>query len=133
MMTCEARAEHQIPIAIPRKTFPFFHSRSRLLDTHKIQAISPLVDRLMRLIEGASCVPGKEFEIRVGSPGSAGKCTRARQSGKSRKKSTRPLRCQPGDEISIVVTDQEKDSTSKTIVHNGITSDPTPNTGAASS
>jgi len=30
-----------------------------------IQAISPLVDRLMRLIEGSHCVPGDEFGVEL--------------------------------------------------------------------
>ncbi len=50
--------------------FPGKRSRSSILEVDswipsKIQAISPLVDRLMRLIEGAQCVPGKEFEIEL--------------------------------------------------------------------
>jgi serine/threonine-protein kinase RsbW len=31
----------------------------------KIQAISPLVDRLMLLIEGSPCVSGKEFDVEL--------------------------------------------------------------------
>jgi len=31
----------------------------------KIQAISPLVDRLVRLIEGSQCVPGEEFDVEL--------------------------------------------------------------------
>src|SRR6267154_1089064 len=31
----------------------------------EVRAISPLVDRLMRLIEGSQCVPGEEFDIEL--------------------------------------------------------------------
>ena len=46
------------------------HSRSFILEIDswmpsKIQAISPLVDRLMRLIEGSQCVPGDEFDVEL--------------------------------------------------------------------
>jgi serine/threonine-protein kinase RsbW len=42
-------------------------------------------------------------------------------------------RCGPGNEISIVVTDQRKGFDFGKIVGNGFTSDPLPNMGAASS
>ena len=46
------------------------HSRSSVLEIDscmpsKIQAISPLVDHLMRLIEGSQCVPGDEFDVEL--------------------------------------------------------------------
>jgi hypothetical protein len=31
----------------------------------EVRAISPLVDRLMRLIEESQCVPGKEFDVEL--------------------------------------------------------------------
>jgi anti-sigma regulatory factor (Ser/Thr protein kinase) len=47
---------------------PPTRSRSSVLEIDswmpsRIQAISPLVDRLMRLIEQSRCVPEEEFEI----------------------------------------------------------------------
>ena len=51
---------------------PFLAKRSRspILEIDswmpsEIQAISPLVDRLMRLIEGSQCVPGAEPDIEL--------------------------------------------------------------------
>jgi len=46
------------------------HSRSSILEIdswmpNKIQAISPLVDRPMRLIEGSQCFPGDEFDVEL--------------------------------------------------------------------
>ena len=45
-------------------------SRSSILEIDfwmpsEVRAISPLVDRLMRLIEGSQCVPGEEFDIEL--------------------------------------------------------------------
>ncbi len=45
-------------------------SRSSVLEIDswmpsKIQAISPTVDRLMRLIEGSQCIPGNEFDVEL--------------------------------------------------------------------
>jgi len=62
-------------------------SRSSILEIDswmpsKIQAISPLVDRLMLLIEGSPCVSGKEFDVELAL---------REESGRSRGKSARPL------------------------------------------
>lgn len=90
----------------------------------KIQAISPQVARLMRLIEGAKCVPGKEFDIELalrealenavvhGNREDAGQKVHVR------------CRCQPGKEISIVVTDQGEGFDFEKIAGNGATADP---------
>jgi len=44
-------------LALSPKTLTFSHRGNRLLDAEpKIHAISPTVDRLMRLIEGSECV-----------------------------------------------------------------------------
>jgi anti-sigma regulatory factor (Ser/Thr protein kinase) len=45
-------------------------SRSSILEVDswmrsEVRAISPLVDRLMRLIEGSLCVPGDEFDVEL--------------------------------------------------------------------
>ena len=109
--------------------FPGKRSRSSILEIDswmpsKIQAISPLVDRLMRLIEGAQCVPGKEFEIELAlREALENALVHGNQENPERKVHVR-CRCQPGNEISIVVTDQGKGFDFETIVRNGVTSDP---------
>jgi hypothetical protein len=46
------------------------HSRSSILEIDswmpsRIQAVSPLVDGLVRLIEGSQCFPGDEFDVEL--------------------------------------------------------------------
>ena len=90
----------------------------------KIQAISPLVDRLMRLIEGSQCVPGEEFDVELAlREALENAVVHGNQENPERKVRIR-CRCRPGNEISIVVTDQGKGFDFETIVRNGITSDP---------
>jgi serine/threonine-protein kinase RsbW len=91
---------------------------------NKIQAISPLVDRLMRLIEGSQCIPGEEFGVQLAlREALENAVVHGNQENLERKVRIR-CRCQPGKEISIVVTDQGKGFDFETIVRNGITSDP---------
>jgi hypothetical protein len=106
---------------VPDSPLPFRGNRSRssVLEidcwmTRKIQAISPLVDRLMTLIGGVKGVPGQEFELALrqvlenavahGDPRDHERKIRVR------------CRCQPGKQISIIVTDQEKRFDIETIV-----------------
>jgi serine/threonine-protein kinase RsbW len=90
----------------------------------KIQAIAPLVDRLMRLIEGSQCVPGEEFGVELAvREALENAVVHGNQEDPETKVHIR-CRCQPGNEISIVVTDQGKGFDFETIVRNGITSDP---------
>ena len=90
----------------------------------RIQAISPLVDRLMRLIEGSQCVPGEEFGVELAvREALENAVVHGNQEDPETKVHIR-CRCQPGKEISIVVTDQGKGFDFQTIVRNGITSDP---------
>jgi len=90
----------------------------------KIQAISPLLGHLMRLIEGAQCVPGKEFEIELAlREALANAVVHGNQEDPKRKVHVR-CRCQPGKEISIAVTDQGKGFDVEKTVGNGITTDP---------
>ena len=104
-------------------------SRSSVLEIDswmpsEIQAIAPLVDRLMRLIEGAQCVPGEEFDVELAlREALENAVVHGNQEDPERKVRIR-CRCQPGNEISIVVTDQGKGFDFETIVRNGITSDP---------
>ena len=109
--------------------FPGKRSRSSILEIDswmpsKIQAISPLVDRLMRLIEGSKCVPGEEFDVELALRETLENAiVHGNQENPERKVRIR-CRCQPGNEISIVVTDQGNGFDFETIARSGITSDP---------
>jgi serine/threonine-protein kinase RsbW len=88
-----------------------------------IQAISPLVDRLMRLIERSQCVPGAEPDVELVLREAL---DNAVVHGNQEDPKTRVhirCRCGPGNEISIVVTDQGKGFDFGKIVGNGFTSD----------
>src|ERR1700719_1773634 len=87
----------------------------------EVRAISPLVDRLMRLIEGSHCIPGEEFDIELAVRQAL---DNAVVHGNQEDPETRVhirCRCLPGKEISIVVTDQGKGFDFGKFVGNGIT------------
>jgi len=104
-------------------------SRSSILEIDtwmpsEVRAISPLVDRLMRLIERSQCVPGEEFDIELALREALDNAVvHGNQEDPETKVHIR-CRCHPGNEISIVVTDQGKGFDFKKIVGNGIASDP---------
>jgi serine/threonine-protein kinase RsbW len=104
-------------------------SRSSVLEIDswmpsEIRAISPLVDRLMRLVEGSQCAPGKEFDIELAlREALENAVVHGNQEDPETKVHIR-CRCQPGKEISIVVTDQGKGFDFQTIAGNGIAPDP---------
>jgi serine/threonine-protein kinase RsbW len=105
-------------------------SRSSILEIDswvpsKIQAISPLVDRLMLLIEGSQCVPGEEFEIELALREALENAVVHGNREDPETKVHVRCRCQPGEEISIVVTDQGKGFDFAKIVNNGLTPNPT--------
>jgi len=78
----------------------------------------------MRLIEGSQCLPGEEFDVELAlREALENALVHGNQENPERKVHVR-CRCQPGNEISIVVTDQGKGFDFETIVRNGITSDP---------
>jgi serine/threonine-protein kinase RsbW len=90
----------------------------------EVRAISPLVDRLMRLIEGSHCVPGKEFDVELAlREALENAVVHGNQEDPNTKVHVR-CRCQPGKEISIVVTDQGKGFDFEKIAGNGIMTDP---------
>jgi serine/threonine-protein kinase RsbW len=109
--------------------FPGKRSRSSILEIDswmpsKIQAISPLVGRLMRLIEGSQCVPGEEFDVELAlREALENAVVHGNQENPERKVRIR-CRCRPGNELSIVVTDQGKGFDFETILRNRFTSDP---------
>src|ERR1700722_9031072 len=74
----------------------------------QIQAISPLVDRLMLLIERSQCVPGEEHGVEIAlREALANAVVHGNQKGGKVKVQVR-CRCGPGNEVSIVVTDHGK-------------------------
>jgi len=104
-------------------------SRSSILEIDswipsKIQAISPLVDRVMRLIEGAQCVPGKEFDIELALREALENAVVHGNQEDPEKKVHIRCRCQRDKEISIVVTDQGKGFDFEKIAGEGLASDP---------
>jgi serine/threonine-protein kinase RsbW len=105
------------------------HSRSSILEIDswmpgKIQAISPLVDRLMRLIEGSRCFPGDAFDVGLVLRESLENAVVHSNQEDPGKKVNIRCRCAPGNEITIVVTDQGRGFDFGKIVGNGFTSDP---------
>ena len=90
----------------------------------KIHAISPLVDRLMRLIEGSQCAPGAEFDVELAIREALGNAV---VHGNQEDPETRVhirCRCEPGKEVSIVVTDQGTGFDFGKIAGNGLAPDP---------
>jgi serine/threonine-protein kinase RsbW len=105
------------------------HSRSSILEIDswmpsKIQAISPLMDRLMRLIEGSQFVPGDDFDVELALREALENAVLHGNQEDPGKKVHIRCRCGPGNEITIVVTDQGKGFDFGKIVGNGFTSDP---------
>jgi serine/threonine-protein kinase RsbW len=105
------------------------HSRSSILEIDswmpsKIQAISPLVDRLMRLIECSQCVPGNDFDVELALREALENAVLHGNQEDPGKKVHIHCRCGPGNEITVVVTDQGKGFDFGKIVGNGFTSDP---------
>ena len=112
-----------------QSALPGKRSRSSVLEIDswmpsEVRAISPLVDRLMRLIEGSQCVPGEEFDIELALREALENAVVHGNQEDPKTKVHIRCRCQPGKEISIVVTDQGKGFDFEKIVGKGITSDP---------
>ena len=109
--------------------FPGKRSRPSILDIDSwmpsvIQAISPLVDRLMRLIEGSRCIPGAEPAVELALREALDNAVlHGNQQDPKRKVHIR-CRCGPGNEVSIVVTDQGKGFDFGKMLNNGIPLEP---------
>jgi serine/threonine-protein kinase RsbW len=103
------------------------HSSILEIDTwmpSEIQAISPTLDRLMRLIEGLQCVPGAERDVELAlREALANAVVHGNQKEPGKRVHIR-CRCGPGKEISIVVTDQGKGFDFEKTMGNGLTPDP---------
>jgi serine/threonine-protein kinase RsbW len=90
----------------------------------QIQAISPLVDRLMLLIEGSQCVPGEEPDVELAlREALANAVVHGNQKDREIKVHIR-CRCGPGNEISIVVNGQGKGFDFRNIARDCRTSEP---------
>ena len=100
------------------------HSRILEIDTWmpgEIQAVSPTVDRLMRLIEGSKCVQGAERDVELALREALGNAVARGNQADPKTKIHIRCRCGPGNEISIVVTHQGTGfDFGKTIANSGI-------------
>jgi serine/threonine-protein kinase RsbW len=109
--------------------FPRKRSRSSILEIDswmrsEVRAISPLVDRLMRLIEGSQCVPGEEFAVELALREALNNAVVHGNREDPETKVHVRSRCQPGKELSIVVTDQGKGFDFEKVIGNGIVTNP---------
>jgi serine/threonine-protein kinase RsbW len=112
-----------------RSHFPRKRSRSSILEIDswmrsEVRAISPHVDRLMRLIEGSQCVPGEEFAVELALREALNNAVVHGNREDPETKVHIRCRCQPGKELSIVVTDQGKGFDFEKVIGNGIATDP---------
>jgi serine/threonine-protein kinase RsbW len=90
----------------------------------EVRAISPTVDRLMRLIAGSQCVPGREFDVELALREALGNAVVHGNQEDPKKKVHIRCRCGPGKGISIIVTDQGKGFDFEKVRANGVTADP---------
>jgi serine/threonine-protein kinase RsbW len=112
----------------PPSRFTEKSSRSPILEIDswmpsKIQAISPLVDRLMRLIKRSQCVPGAELDVELALREALGNAVLHGNQQHAGTKGHIRCRCQPSSEVSFVVSDQGKGFDFSKMVSNGLTSD----------
>ena len=90
----------------------------------KIQAISPTVDRLMRLLEGSRCISGNEFDVELALREALGNAVVHGNQEDPEKKVHIRCRCGVGNGISIIVTDQGKGFDFGKVLAKGVTADP---------
>jgi serine/threonine-protein kinase RsbW len=90
----------------------------------EVRAISPLVDRFMELIERAKCVPGAEFDVELAIREAVGNAVLHGNQKNPDKQVHLRCRCESGNGISIVVTDEGNGFDFLKILGNGLTSDP---------
>lgn len=74
----------------------------------KLEAISPLVERIMLLIESSECVRGEEFGVELALREALANAVVHGNHEHPRAKVHVRCRCRPGKEISIIVTDEGK-------------------------
>lgn len=116
---------------VPDAQLPFAGKRSRssVLGINfwmpsEVRAISPFVDRLMRLIKRSRSVPGEEFDIELALREALDNAVVHGNQENPQTKVHIRFRCHPGNEISILVTDQGKGFDFEKFVGNGITAEP---------
>jgi serine/threonine-protein kinase RsbW len=88
-----------------------------------LQAISPTVDSLMVLIKESQCVPGYEFDVELALREALGNAVVHGNHEHQKARVHIRCRCWPGQEISIVVTDQGRGFDFGKTPENGLTSD----------
>lgn len=88
----------------------------------EVRAISPLVDRFMELIERAKCVPGAEFDVELAIREAVGNAVLHGNQENPDKQVHIRCRCESGNGISIVVTDEGNGFDFLKILGNGLTS-----------
>jgi anti-sigma regulatory factor (Ser/Thr protein kinase) len=91
----------------------------------EIHAISPTVDRLMRLIEGSQCVQGAERDVELTLREALGNAVVHDNQADPKTKIHIRCRCGPGNETSIVVTHQGKGFDFGKTIGNSLPSEPT--------
>jgi serine/threonine-protein kinase RsbW len=104
-------------------------SRSSILEIDfwmpsEVRAISPFVDRLMRLIKRSRYVPGEEFDIELALREALDNAVVHGNQENPQTKVHIRFRCHPGNEISLVVSDHGKGFDFEKFVGNDITSEP---------
>jgi serine/threonine-protein kinase RsbW len=87
----------------------------------EVPAISPFVDRLMRLIETSQCVLGERFGMELALREALDNAVVHGNREDPKTKVHIRCRCEPGNEISIIVTDQGKGFDFAKFVGNGAT------------
>ena len=130
------RSRNEAPSSQPKFSEPKYSepkfsgkgSRSSILEIDswmpsRIEAISPLVDRLMLLIERAKCVPGAEFDVELAIREALGNAVLHGNQENPNKQVHIRCRCESGNGISNVVTDEGKGFDFLKILGNGLTSD----------
>ena len=90
----------------------------------EVRAISPLVDRLMKLIERVKCVSGAQFDLELAIREALGNAVVHGNQENPDKKVHLRCRCESANEVSIVVTDEGTGFDFLRIIGNGLTSDP---------
>ena len=103
------------------------HSRIVEIDSwmpSEIHAISPTVDRLMRLMEGSECVQGAQRDVELALREALGNAVVHGNQADSKTRVHIRCRCGPGKEISIVVTHQGKGFDFGKAIGNSLPSEP---------
>jgi serine/threonine-protein kinase RsbW len=72
----------------------------------ELKAISPLVDRLMRLIEGSRCIAGEEYAVELGLREALSNAVIHGNRLDAHKLVHVRCRCKVGKEISLIISDQ---------------------------